>query len=148
MEVLMILLILSISGIFLFVVYMNHLNRRIDKLETEIGALQYQTDDALHDIDIANRNVIQCCASLKRLEDEKIDAAQNLESLWHDACEEPQKPQNNSELIVYKHKDKYFWFTIMRDINRFHGSWNKFVADEQLIQWAYVRDLFPKGGKK
>ena len=73
------------------------------------------------------------------------DEHPNLESLWQDAHEEP---QNSSELIVYKYKDKYFWFTIKRDINRFYGSWNKFVADEQLIQWAYVSDLFPKGGKK
>ena len=79
MEVLMILLILSISGIFLFVIYMNYLNKRIDKLEPKIEILQYQTDDVLHDIDVVNRNVIQYCASLKRLEDEKIDAAQNLE---------------------------------------------------------------------
>lgn len=141
----MVLLILSFSGIFLFVIYMDYLNKRIDKLENKIGFLQWQTDDVLHDIDVVNRNVIQYCASMKRLEDEKIDAAQNLESLWHDAREEP---QNSSELIVYKYKDKYFWFTIKRDINRFYGSWNKFVADEQLIQWAYVSDLSPKGGKK
>ena len=145
MEVLMILLAISIIGIWVFVVYMNYLNKRIDELGTKISTLQYQTDDVLHDIDVVNRNVIQYCASLKRLEDEKIDAEQNLESLWHDAHEEP---QNSSELIVYKYKDKYFWFTIKRDINRFYGSWNKFVADEQLIQWAYVSDLFPKGVKK
>ena len=57
MEVLMILLILSISGIFLFVIYMNYLNKRIDKLETKIDTLQYQTDDVLHDISIVNGNV-------------------------------------------------------------------------------------------
>ena len=86
----MILLILSFSCIFLFVIYMNYLNKRIDKLEPKIEILQYQIDDVLHDIDVVNRNVIQYCASLKRLEDEKIDAAQNLESRWHDAYEEPQ----------------------------------------------------------
>ena len=47
-EILIILLVLSFSGIFLFVIYMNYLNKRIDKLEKRIGALQWQTDDVLH----------------------------------------------------------------------------------------------------
>ena len=144
-EILIILLTVSFINICVVTKCMTDLNKRIDELGTKISTLQYQTDDVLHDIDVVNRNVIQYCASLKRLEDEKIDAAQNLESLWQDAHEEP---QNSSELIVYKYKDKYFWFTIKRDINRFYGSWNKFVADEQLIQWAYVSDLFPKGGEQ
>ena len=144
-EILIILLTVSFINICVVTKCMTDLNKRIDELGTKISTLQYQTDDVLHDIDVVNRNVIQYCASLKRLEDEKIDAEQNLESLWQDAHEEP---QNSSELIVYKYKDKYFWFTIKRDIHRFYGSWNKFVADEQLIQWAYVSDLFPKGGKK
>ena len=80
-NMLIILLILSFSGIFLFVVYMNHLNKRIDKLEPKIEILQYQIDDVLHDIDLVNRNVIHYYALLRRTEDEKIDAAQNLESL-------------------------------------------------------------------
>ena len=42
-NMLIILLILSFSGIFLFVVHMNHLYKRIDKLETKIDTLQYQT---------------------------------------------------------------------------------------------------------
>ena len=44
----MILLILSFSDIFLFVIYMDYLNKRIDKLENKIGFLQWQTDDVLH----------------------------------------------------------------------------------------------------
>lgn len=70
-NMLIILLILSFSGIFLFVVYMNYLNKLIDKLEKKIDTLQYQTDDVLHNIDVVNRNVIQYCALLKRLEYEK-----------------------------------------------------------------------------
>ena len=47
-DVLMVLLILSFSGIFLFVIYMDYLNKRIDKLENKIDTLQWQTDDVLH----------------------------------------------------------------------------------------------------
>ena len=144
MEVLMILLALSLSGIFLFVVYMNHLNERIDKLETKIDTLQYQTDDVLHDIDVVNRNVIKYYASLKRLEDEKIDVEINLKSLWHDPSEEP---QDDLELIIYKYKDN-FWFTEKQNIIKYHDSWKNFVTNEQMLLWAYVKDLFPKENKK
>lgn len=58
MEVLMILLAISIIGIWAFVVYMNHLNKRIDELDKKIDNLQYQTDDVLHDINIVNENVL------------------------------------------------------------------------------------------
>ena len=56
-DMLIIILALSFSGIFLLVIYMNYLNKRIDKLETKIDTLQYQTDDVLHDISIVNGNV-------------------------------------------------------------------------------------------
>ena len=69
MEVLMILLILSFSGIFLFIVYMNHLNKLIDKLEKRIDTLQYQTDDVLHDINIVNENVRNVYGLLGRMKD-------------------------------------------------------------------------------
>lgn len=81
MDVLMVLLILSFSGIFLFVIYMDYLNKRIDKLENKIGFLQWQTDDVLHDIDSVNKNIRNYYASLKRLEDEKINAEINLKNL-------------------------------------------------------------------
>ena len=143
MEPLMILLALSFSGIFLFVVYMNHLDKRIDKLDTKIDTLQYQTDDVLHDIDVVNRNVIQYCASLKRLEDEKIDAAQNLESLWHDAYEEPQGEYK----IICQDEFDHVWLTDWREVVKQHASgWEEYAACECIVSWAYVNDLLPKGG--
>ena len=66
---LIILLVLSFSGIFLLVIYMNYLNKLIDKLEKKIDTLQYQTDDVLHDINIVNENVIHYYALLKKTED-------------------------------------------------------------------------------
>ena len=66
---LIILLILSFSGIFLLVIYMNYLNKLIDKLEKKIDTLQYQTDDVLHDINIVNENVIHYYALLRKTED-------------------------------------------------------------------------------
>lgn len=144
-EILIILLTVSISGIFLFVIYMNYLNKRIDELETKISTLQYQTDDVLHDIDVVNRNVIQYCASLKRLEDEKIDAAQNLESLWHDAHEEPQGEYE----IICQDEFEHVWLTDCREVVKQHASgWEEYAACECIVNWVYVSDLLPKGCKK
>lgn len=86
-NMLIILLILSFSGIFLFVVYMNHLDKRIYELDKKIDTLQYQTDDALHGIDVVNKNIRNYYGLLRRTEDEKIDAESNLERLWHDVSE-------------------------------------------------------------
>ena len=144
-DMLIILLALSFSSVFLLVVYMNYLNKRIDKLEPKIEILQYQTDDVLHDIDVVNRNVIQYCASLKRLEDEKIDAVQNLESRWHDAYEEPQGEYK----IICQDEFEHVWLTDWRETAKQHTSgWEEYAACECVVRWAYVSDLLPKGVKK
>ena len=68
-EVLIILIILLFSSIFLFVIYMNHLNKRIDKLEPKIEILQYQIDDVLYDINIVNENVLNAYGLLGEMKD-------------------------------------------------------------------------------
>lgn len=141
---LIIILILSFSGVFLLVVYMNYLNKCINKLEKKIDTLQWQADDILHDIDSVNKNIRNCYALLKKLEDEKIDVEINLKNLWHDPSEEP---QDDLELIIYEYKDN-FWFTKKQNIIKYHDSWKNFVVSEQMLLWAYVKDLFPKENKK
>ena len=68
-DMLIILLTLSFSCIFLLVIYMNYLNKLIDKLEKKIDALQYQTDDVLHDINIVNENVLNAYGLLVEMKD-------------------------------------------------------------------------------
>ena len=68
-DMLIILLALSFSGIFLLVIYMNYLIKLIDKLEKKIDTLQYQTDDVLHDINIVNENVRNVYGLLGRMKD-------------------------------------------------------------------------------
>ena len=133
MEVLIILLAISIIGIFLFVVYMNHLNELIDKLETKIGALQYQTDDALHDIDVVNKNIRNYYGLLKRAE-------LNLESLRHDASEEPQEYP-----ILCFDKQNNVW--IEYSLNHYADGWDECVEFNEIVGWLYINDLLPKGGK-
>ena len=133
MEVLIILLAISIIGIFLFVVYMNHLNELIDKLETKIDALQYQTDDVLHDIDVVNKNIRNYYGSLKRTE-------LNLESLRHDASEEPQEYP-----ILCLDKQNNVW--IEYSLNHYADGWDECVEFNEIVGWLYINDLLPKGGK-
>lgn len=139
MEVLIILLAISIIGIFLFVVYMNHLNELIDKLETKIGTLQYQTDDVLHDIDVVNKNIRNYYGLLRRTEDEKIDAEPNLERLWHDSNEEPKKYP-----ILCKDEKNRVW--IDHNLKDYIESWDIYVEFCEIVRWAYISDLLPKGG--
>ena len=68
-DMLIILLILSFSGIFLLVRYMIYLKKLIDKLEKKIDILQYQTDDVLHDINIVNENVRNTYGLLGEMKD-------------------------------------------------------------------------------
>ena len=133
MEVLIILLAISIIGIFLFVVYMNHLNELIDKLETKIDALQYQTDDVLHDIDVVNKNIRNYYGLLKRVE-------LNLESLRHDASEEPQEYP-----ILCFDKQNNVW--IECSLNHYVDGWDECVEFNEIAGWLYINDLLPKGGK-
>ena len=48
---------------------MNYLKKLIDKLEKKIDALQYQTDDVLHDINIVNENVLNAYGLLCEMKD-------------------------------------------------------------------------------
>ena len=133
MEALMILLAISIIGIWAFVVYMNYLNKRIDKLEPKIEILQYQTDDVLHNIDVVNKNIRNYYASLKRAE-------LNLESLWHDASEEPQEYP-----ILCFDKQNNVW--IECSLNHYVDGWDECVEFNEIAGWLYINDLLPKGGK-
>ena len=144
-NMLIILLILSFSGIFLFVVYMNHLDKRIYELEKKIDTLQYQTDDVLHDIDVVNKNIRNYYGLLRRTEDEKIDAEPNLERLWHDVSEEP---KDRSNILV---RYNYLGCAELRShrINYNHlPSWSEFIDSNEIEEWAYVSDILPKGGEK
>ena len=73
------------------------------------------------------------------------DEHPNLDSLWHDASEEPSKAcpimieidddiDPTYDVITVDGKDEKFW---------------KFLAsDRDITRWAYIDDLLPKGGEK
>lgn len=75
------------------------------------------------------------------------DAEPNLESLWHDASEEP---QDKEEYILYNSEYNNNWFinSLEYILECCYNSWCEVVEKENIKQWAYVKDVFPKGGEK
>ena len=69
------------------------------------------------------------------------DEEPNLESLWHDAGEEPK--ENSTIAIV---DTEGILFIVDYDVS---GSWKLFCKEYfNLKIWAYIDELLPKGGKK
>lgn len=69
------------------------------------------------------------------------DVEPNLESLWHDASEEPQE---DGWILVQFSTDVYDTLELPRDID----VWHDFIKMRNFARWAYISDLFPKGVKK
>lgn len=63
-----------------------------------------------------------------------------LESLWHDASEEPRK----GEKLLGFDVDG---FSTYRWIDQ-EPTWKEFVYETVLQRWLYISDLIPKGGEK
>lgn len=72
---------------------------------------------------------------------EKSTEYTDLSQVWHDAKEEPKK----GELIFVIDEDgvsAYKW------VDEWRCDWLDFAEWSELIGWAYVDDLLPKGGEK
>ena len=64
----------------------------------------------------------------------------NLNDVWHDASEEPRY----NELMLGIDSDGV-------SIYKWCGqgdSWNDFCCINELVKWAYISDLLPKGGER
>lgn len=73
------------------------------------------------------------------------DAEPNLESLWHDANEEPQGEYK----IICQDEFEHVWLTDWREVVKQHtNGWEEYAACECVVHWAYVSDITPKGCKK
>ena len=73
------------------------------------------------------------------------DEHPNLESLYHDASEEPQGEYK----IVCQDEFEHVWLTDYReDKEHYKNGWKECVECECIVRWAYIDDLLPKGGKK
>ena len=77
------------------------------------------------------------------------DTEPNLDSLWHDACEEPLLEEKEIILInEYGSASitERFCCTFLYNFEDYY--WEEFVNLCKITKWAYVSDLLPKGFKK
>lgn len=72
---------------------------------------------------------------------ETADAEPNLGSLWHDINDEPKKYP-----ILCEDKKNRVW--IDHNLKDYIESWDIYVKFCEIIRWAYISDLLPKGGEK
>ena len=77
------------------------------------------------------------------------DEHPNLERFWHDASEEPLLEETEIIFInerdfahISKRKGGHFSYAYV------YYSWEDYVNSLKIKKWAYVKDLFPKGGEK
>ena len=87
---------------------------------------------------------MSCNDSLKT-----ADVEPNIESLWHDANDEPLLEGkeiiflNNYDLAYITERFGGTFSDMLEDY-----SWEKYVNLCKITKWAYVSDLLPKGGHK
>ena len=70
------------------------------------------------------------------------DEHPNLESLWHDANDNP----TEATLILYRTTSGECEVTELACTSE--GVWHLFVKEYEVTEWAYIEDLLPKGGEK
>ena len=72
------------------------------------------------------------------------DEHPNLESLWHDPDEEPKCYY----IILFDGLDNMQWVENYQHIDISYANWKDYTDAFNVIRWAYISDLLPKGGKK
>lgn len=70
------------------------------------------------------------------------DERPNLESLWHDATDNP----TEATLILYRTTSGECEVTEL--VCTSEGVWHLFVKEYEVAEWAYIEDLLPKGGER
>ena len=70
------------------------------------------------------------------------DERPNLESLWHDASENPRAKE---WLLIQFGEDDYDAL-YLNDL--YIDMWCTWCKTYNVIRWAYISDLLPKGGEK
>lgn len=71
-------------------------------------------------------------------------ADKHPKNVWHDASE---APAFNSTQIVYQTKSGMCWFTSNQERYEHNWDWERMAAGFQIVRWAYMSDLLPKGGE-
>ena len=71
-------------------------------------------------------------------------ADEHPKNVWHDACEEPQ----DNYIVLCDGLDNLQWVENCQHIDIYYANWQNYAEAFKVIRWAYVKDLFPKGGEQ
>lgn len=94
---------------------------------------------ALKYLDSFIQDVCRICG-----DNDSIKGYIDLSQLWHDASERPVKREDILLIGERDYASVCFFSSTLDNPDR----WKKYVKDESLTQWAYIKDLLPKGGEK
>lgn len=72
------------------------------------------------------------------------DRNPDLSSLWHDASEEPK----GTCIVLCDGLDNRQWVVDYLHIDMSYANWQDYADAISVSRWAYISDLFPKGGGK
>lgn len=109
-----------------------------DKCITTGGRNMTRDEDAIIEAKKYYRNDIKCYdAFLHGVE----WAEEQIANVWHDASEEPIEYP-----ILCKDKLGNIW--IEYSLNNYVEGWAECVEFNDIIRWAYISDLLPKGCEK
>ena len=59
-------------------------------------------------------------------------------NVWHDAFE---APRHYFSQILYQDKSGFWWVTSQQEMYAYDWEWQRYVADFQMVRWAYANDL-------
>ena len=75
---------------------------------------------------------------------EWADENPNLESIWHDATEEPEGTYS----VLCDGLDDTQWIINSNYIDIAYANWKDYTEYIDVARWAYIKDILPKGGEK
>ena len=70
---------------------------------------------------------------------EAADEESNTSVLWHDASDEPKRTP-----ILCQNERGNVW--VQYHLRDYINAWREFKEFEDVVRWAYISDLLPKGG--
>lgn len=69
-------------------------------------------------------------------------ADEHPNNVWHNASEEPQ----GKYYALSQRRDGTTDFIDYGCVENYYCGWKFYIKEENIVSWAYIKDLLPKGG--
>ena len=125
----------------------EELYKQIDKAQVHLVNARLNNDEegkksAISEIETAMCNAIQLLKCFIERKDNIVD----LGEVWHDKII---KPDENSKIVVISESEEWYNISYAYDDydDSFGKGWESCVRLYDIVKWAYLKDLLPKGGE-